>query len=103
MHIDESSLEGTLGAMSTIFWDTSELAEDDMKKHGLVICAGDQLSLALLDKVCICISVVSLLDYLIRSRPFDATTTTSWTHVGLYRGSGWSPPHQILAHSYDRK
>ena len=46
--------------------------------HGLVICAGDQLSLALFDKVCICISVVSLFDYLIRFRPFDATTTTSW-------------------------
>jgi hypothetical protein len=59
MYIDESTLEGTLGVMSTIFRRTLELAEDDIKKHGLVICAGDQLSLALLDKVCICISVIS--------------------------------------------
>jgi hypothetical protein len=79
MHIDESSLEGTLGVMSTIFRSTLELAEDDIKKHGLVICAGDRLSLALLDKVSICISVVSLFDYSIRFRPFDAMTATSWT------------------------
>ena len=56
MHIDESSLEGTLlegtlGVMNTIFRSTLELLEDDVKKHGLIICAGDQLSLALLDKV----------------------------------------------------
>lgn len=51
MHIDESSLEGTLGVMNTIFRSTLELSEDDIKKHGLVICAGDQLSLALLDKI----------------------------------------------------
>jgi len=61
MHIDESILEGTLGVMSTIFRSTLDLAENDIKKHGLVIRTGDQLSLALLEKVCICISVVSLL------------------------------------------
>ena len=58
MHVDESSLEGTSGVMSTTFRSTLELGEDDIKKHGLVICPGDQLSLALLDKVCICVSVV---------------------------------------------
>ena len=46
MHIDESSPKGMLGVLSTIFWSTLELAEDDIKKHGLVICTGDQLSLA---------------------------------------------------------
>ncbi|KAF8163626.1 hypothetical protein B0H34DRAFT_837464 [Crassisporium funariophilum] len=51
MHIDESSLEGTLGVMNTIFQSTLQLSEDDIKKHGLIICAGDQLSLALLDKI----------------------------------------------------
>ena len=39
--------EGMLGVMSTIYRSTLELIED-MKKHGLVICARDQLSLALL-------------------------------------------------------
>ncbi|KAF8806609.1 hypothetical protein BYT27DRAFT_7224360 [Phlegmacium glaucopus] len=51
MHIDESSLKGTLGVMNTIFQSMLELTEDDVKGHGLVICAGDQLSLALLDKI----------------------------------------------------
>lgn len=78
MYIDEAILEGTLGVISTIFRSTLDLAENDVKKHGLVISAGDQLSLALFDEVCICISVVSLFDYLIRFRPFDATTATSW-------------------------
>ena len=50
MHINESSLEGTLSVMNTIFRSTLELSEDDVRKHGLVICAGDQFSLALLDK-----------------------------------------------------
>ena len=56
MHIDESSLEGTLGVMDTIFRSTLELTEDDLKTHGLVFCAGDQLSLSLLDKACISLS-----------------------------------------------
>jgi hypothetical protein len=56
MHIDESSLEGTLGVMDAIFRSTLELTEDDVKTHGLVICAGDQLSLSLLDKACIFIN-----------------------------------------------
>ncbi|KAF8798380.1 hypothetical protein BYT27DRAFT_7228445 [Phlegmacium glaucopus] len=51
MHINESSLEGTLGVMDTIFQSTLELTEDDIKTHGLVLCAGDQLSLSLLDKI----------------------------------------------------
>ena len=51
MHIDESSLEGTLSVLNTIFCDLLKLTEDDIKKHGIVICAGDQLSLLLLDKV----------------------------------------------------
>ena len=31
MHIDESSLEGTLGIMNTIFCSTLELLGDDVK------------------------------------------------------------------------
>jgi len=52
MHIDELSLEGTLGVLNTIFRNSLRLTEDDIKKHGIIICAGDQLSLSLLDKVC---------------------------------------------------
>ena len=51
MHIDESSLEGTLNVLSTIFRTSLNLTEEELKSHGLVICAGDQLSLSLLDKV----------------------------------------------------
>jgi len=51
MHIDESSLEGMLGMLNTIFCNSLRLTEDDIKKHGIIICAGDQLSLLLLDKV----------------------------------------------------
>lgn len=53
MHIDESSLEGTLAVLDSILRGTLGLKEDDIKKHGLIICAGDQLSLSLLDKVCV--------------------------------------------------
>lgn len=52
MHIDESSLEGTLAVLNSILQHTLGLGEDEIKKHGLIICAGDQLSLSLLDKVC---------------------------------------------------
>ena len=41
MHIDELSLKEMLGVMGNIFRSTLELTEDDIKKHGLVICAGD--------------------------------------------------------------
>ena len=51
MEIDESSLEGTLNVLSTIFRNSLKLSEEDIKNHGLVICAGDQLTLSLLDKV----------------------------------------------------
>jgi hypothetical protein len=52
MHIDESSLEGTLEVFKAIFQRSLQLTEDDLKKHGIVLCAGDQLSMSLLDKVC---------------------------------------------------
>lgn len=53
MHIDESSLEGTLAVLDRILQGTLGLGEDNVKKHGLILCAGDQLSLSLLDKVCV--------------------------------------------------
>ena len=51
MHIDESSLDGTIDVMDTIFRKTLNLSDEDIRKHGLFICAGDQLSISLLDKV----------------------------------------------------
>lgn len=51
MHLDKSSLDGTLQVLSKILKDLLKLTEDDVKKHGIIICAGDQLTLSLLDKV----------------------------------------------------
>lgn len=82
MHIDESSLEGTLSVMDTIFQSTLELTEDDVKTHGLVICAGDQLSLSLLDKVYIPLKLLSVSTYTqpsSRSQPSDVMIVTLWT------------------------
>ncbi|KAI1783591.1 hypothetical protein LXA43DRAFT_320644 [Ganoderma leucocontextum] len=50
MHIDESSLAGTIDVMDTIIRKTLKLSEAEVRKHGLFICAGDQLSVSLLDK-----------------------------------------------------
>ncbi|TFK51493.1 hypothetical protein OE88DRAFT_1712644 [Heliocybe sulcata] len=50
MHIDESSLDGTMEVLDTIV-NTLSLDSDSLKNHGVVICAGDQLSVSLLDKV----------------------------------------------------
>ncbi|KAF8165833.1 hypothetical protein B0H34DRAFT_794172 [Crassisporium funariophilum] len=51
MHIDVSSLEGTLQVFDAIFRHSLQLTEDDLMQHGIVLCAGDQLSMSLLDKV----------------------------------------------------
>lgn len=51
MHIDESSLEGTLNVIDTIVTKVLKLSEDDIRAHGVVICAGDQLTNSLVDKV----------------------------------------------------
>jgi hypothetical protein len=51
MHIDESSLESTLKVLEDIITKTLKLLGDDLEKHGVILCAGDQLTLSLLDKV----------------------------------------------------
>jgi hypothetical protein len=51
MHIDESSLEGTLEVLNAIICDALKLSADGLEMHGIVLCAGDQLSISLLDKV----------------------------------------------------
>ncbi|KAJ7869595.1 hypothetical protein B0H14DRAFT_3579250 [Mycena olivaceomarginata] len=51
MEIDESSMDGTIDLFSTIFRGSLKMTEDDIKRHGVVICAGDQLSASLFDKV----------------------------------------------------
>ncbi|KAJ7864341.1 hypothetical protein B0H13DRAFT_2353767 [Mycena leptocephala] len=52
MQIDESSLDGTIDVFSTIFRTSLRMTEEDIKRHGVVICAGDQLSASLFDKIC---------------------------------------------------
>jgi hypothetical protein len=51
MHIDESSLEGTLHVLETIITKTLKLEGNGLEKHGIILCVGDQLTLSLLDKV----------------------------------------------------
>jgi hypothetical protein len=51
MHIDESSLEGTLQVLESIISKTLQLSSDGLEKHGIILCAGDQLTMSLLDKV----------------------------------------------------
>ncbi|KAF4621737.1 hypothetical protein D9613_012151 [Agrocybe pediades] len=51
MPIDESSLEGTLQVLKSMIQVSLGLTEDDVRKHGIFLCAGDQLTLSLLDKV----------------------------------------------------
>lgn len=51
MHIDESTLEGTLKVLEAILIKTLKLSADILEKHGIILCAGDQLTMALLDKV----------------------------------------------------
>ena len=51
MHIDESSLDGTLEVLNTIITRHLKFTVEDLQKHGILICAGDQLSKLLIDKV----------------------------------------------------
>jgi len=51
MHIDESSLEGTLKVLDNIITKTLKLSGEGLEKHGVILCAGDQLTMSLLDKV----------------------------------------------------
>ena len=51
MHIDESSLEGTLQVLDQIITKTLKLSGEGLAKHSIILCAGDQLTMSLLDKV----------------------------------------------------
>lgn len=51
MKIDESSLEGTIDVIETIMRKTLQMTEEDVKRHGVIFCAGDLLSVSLLDMV----------------------------------------------------
>lgn len=51
MHIDESSLDGTAEVLETILTRHLGLTAEDIERHGIFICAGDQLTISLLDKV----------------------------------------------------
>jgi hypothetical protein len=87
MHVDESSLEGTLKVIDSIMRDTLQMSAEDVRKHGLVMCAGDQLTISLLDKVCpvllLCYSVLN--SYPIRPLLLAVMTPTSLTMSGSIR------------------
>jgi hypothetical protein len=51
MHINESSLDGTLEVLNTIVTRHLKFTVEDLQKHGILICARDQLSKLLVDKV----------------------------------------------------
>jgi hypothetical protein len=51
MHIDESSLDGTINVFGCIFGSTLKFTGAELERVGVVLCAGDQLSCSLLDKV----------------------------------------------------
>ncbi|TDL13616.1 hypothetical protein BD410DRAFT_735116, partial [Rickenella mellea] len=51
MFIDESSINGTINVFETIFGKSLGLTDNEIKDHGVFLCAGDQLSVSLLDKV----------------------------------------------------
>lgn len=58
MHIDESSLDGTLDIVDTIIRQVLKLSEDDIKSHGIILCGGDQLTNSLLDKVSVMLTAM---------------------------------------------
>ena len=76
MHIDESSLEGTLKVLEAIRIKTLKMSADLLEKHGIILCAGDQLTMSLLDKVLslfiISHRIVHLIDSILRYRHPDA-------------------------------
>ena len=51
MQIDESSLDGALEVLDTIVTCHLKFTAEDLQKHVILICAGDQLSKLLIDKV----------------------------------------------------
>ena len=51
MHIDESSLEGTLNVLDSLISKTLKVLSDALERNGIILCAGDQLTMSLLDKV----------------------------------------------------
>ena len=51
MHIDESTLDGTFNVLTTILQSVLKLTDADLEQHGIIICAGDHLTVSLLDKV----------------------------------------------------
>ncbi|PCH34550.1 hypothetical protein WOLCODRAFT_19414 [Wolfiporia cocos MD-104 SS10] len=50
IHIDKSSLDSTINVMEMIFYKTLQLSEDDIRRHSIILCGGNQLSVSLLDK-----------------------------------------------------
>ncbi|KAK0435753.1 hypothetical protein EV421DRAFT_1716489 [Armillaria borealis] len=51
MHIDESSIEGTIRVYITILTQYLKLSDEDLVKHGLLFTHGDLLTDSLMDKI----------------------------------------------------
>ena len=51
-HTDESSIDGTLEVIETLIRKVLKLDNEKLVVHGPVICAEDQLTNLLVDKVC---------------------------------------------------
>lgn len=58
MHIDESSLDGTIDIVGTILGRALHMSSEDIERHGVIIFAGDQLSISLFDKVCLVLELL---------------------------------------------
>lgn len=94
MHIDESSLEGTLQVLEAIITKTLKLTDESLEKHGIIFCGGDQLTMSLLDKVRSFISFRKLSNSQTchlyhRLQLLVVTTLTSWITLGAIPKANW--------------
>ncbi|KAG1760022.1 hypothetical protein EDD22DRAFT_980812 [Suillus occidentalis] len=83
MHIDESSIDRALEVIDSIVQKTLKMSSEDIQKHRIIMCTGDQLTMSLLDRVGIKVwpPTASRHD---NSDLFD--NVGSWTHpqLGLF-------------------
>ena len=54
MPVDEGSIDGTLEVIDTLVRKVLKLSEEELRTHGVIICAGDQLTNSLVDKASAC-------------------------------------------------
>lgn len=54
MPVDEGSIDGTIEVLDTLIQKVLKLTEADVRRHGVIMCAGDQLTNSLVDKASAC-------------------------------------------------